>query len=37
MSLKNFVIDYLKLLPEKDYNKGTVELIGGVVDSSKDG
>ncbi|XP_050300438.1 calcium-binding mitochondrial carrier protein Aralar1 isoform X2 [Anthonomus grandis grandis] len=37
MTPNDFVIKYLGLLNEKDYNADTVRLLGGIVDTSKDG
>ncbi|XP_060523908.1 calcium-binding mitochondrial carrier protein Aralar1 isoform X2 [Cylas formicarius] len=37
MTAEDFVIKYLKLLDDKDYNADTVRLLAGIVDTSKDG
>ena len=36
MTDEDFVVRYLKLLPEKDYNCETLSLLAGVIDSNKD-
>ncbi|XP_066248454.1 calcium-binding mitochondrial carrier protein Aralar1 isoform X3 [Euwallacea similis] len=37
MTADDFIIKYLGLLSENDYNKDTVRLLAGIVDTSKDG
>ena len=37
MTGEDFVIKYLGLLNENDYNADTVRLLAGIVDTSKDG
>ena len=36
MTNEDFVVHYLKLLPEENYNKDTLNLFAGVIDSNKD-
>ncbi|XP_050504579.1 calcium-binding mitochondrial carrier protein Aralar1 isoform X3 [Diabrotica virgifera virgifera] len=37
MTAEDFVIKYLKLLDDQNYNKDTVKLLAAIVDTSKDG
>lgn len=38
MTHEDFIIRYLKLFPdEEQYNRKTAHLLGGIVDTSKDG
>ncbi|VEN61821.1 unnamed protein product [Callosobruchus maculatus] len=37
MTAEDFVIRYLRILDEKNYNADTVRLLGSIVDTSKDG
>ena len=36
MTDEDFVVKYLKLLPEKNYNVETLSLLAGVIDMNKD-
>ena len=37
MRAGDFIQRYLGFLPEKDFNEESVKLLGGIVDTSKDG
>lgn len=37
MTAEDFVIKFLNILDQKDYNKDTLRLLAGIVDTSKDG
>lgn len=37
MTDADFFVRYLGLFPEKDYNQHSAKLLGGVLDTSKDG
>lgn len=37
MTHEDFIIRYLKLFPDDEYNKKTAHLLGGILDTSKDG
>lgn len=37
MTAHDFIVNYLGLLEEKDYNQDTARLLTGIVDTSKDG
>jgi solute carrier family 25 aspartate/glutamate transporter 12/13 len=37
MTHEDFIIRYLQLFPSEKYNKKTAYLLGGILDTSKDG
>lgn len=37
MSAKDFIQKYLGLLPERNTNEESIQLLAGIVDTSKDG
>lgn len=37
MTHEDFILKYLKLFPDENYNKKTAHLLGGILDTSKDG
>lgn len=37
MTHEDFMRQYLKLYEESNYNKDTVNILGGILDTSKDG
>ena len=37
LTYEDFVVRFLGLLPEDDYNKETLALFGGILDQGKDG
>ena len=37
MTDEDFIVKFLKLFPEKDYNKDSAKLLCGILDQSKDG
>ena len=37
MTDEDFIVGYLKLLPEKNYNKESANILCGILDQSKDG
>lgn len=37
MTHEDFIRQFLKLYPEETHNKVTVNLLGGILDTSKDG
>lgn len=37
MRSSDFIQKYLRFIPEQDFNEESVKLLGGIVDTSKDG
>ena len=37
MTEEDFIVRYLRLFPEKDYNKHSAKILCGILDQSKDG